>query len=57
MLRTKNGFVLLVGRKWPDTVNHWINKEAYGCNRKPLKSKAPTAHHGKSSASPTGGNA
>lgn len=57
MQLTKNGLLLLVGRDWPNTVNHWKSKEAYGGNRKPLKSKAPTAHHGKSSASPTGGNA
>lgn len=57
MQLTKNGLPLLVGRNWLDAVNHLKNKEAYGCNRKPLKSKAPNAHHGKSSASPTGGNA
>jgi hypothetical protein len=56
MQLTKNGLLLLVGRKWPDTVQHWKDKEGHGCNRNPLKSKAPTAHHGRSSASPTGGN-
>lgn len=57
MLLTKNGLPLLEGKGWFESMNQHQNEEAYGCNRKPLKSKAPTAHHGKSSASPTGGNA
>lgn len=56
MLLTKNGLLLLVGRNWPDAVQHWKDKEGHGCNRNPLKSKAPNAHPASSSASPTGGN-
>ena len=39
---TKNGLLLLVGRNWPDTVQHWINKEAHGCRRKPLETFTPS---------------
>ena len=48
---TKNGLLLLTGRKWPDTVQHWINKEGNGWNRNPRKSFTPSTPQSRKGAS------